>query len=331
MSSDPARKHQFHSEMEKLLEAGFDIRKAAATLATTRLTPAQAAVLDHLQRGLDAGESITSAISRDPALVSPLERTVIEAGERGGKLAPAFGHLADYFGMVARARREVLAGLAYPLVILHLGIVIATVPSQLLRGDRSSGEILGSLVVTLILVYAVAALLFFAGRALVRAAPEQAGIDRFLNRLPWIGKARRHWALARFSKVFHMCLLAGIPMQATVQLAAGAAHSAVLTDGTAPVIAAAAAGQALGPALMAAPAFPAAFSSSYATGEEAGTLDKDLARWSVRFQEEAEDATRTAAKMVPKVLYFLVIAFAAWQVIGFFTGYYEDTFRQLDE
>jgi hypothetical protein len=31
---------------------------------------------------------------------------------------------------------------------------------------------------------------------------------------------------------------------------------------------------------------------------------------------------KTASEMVPKVLYFCIMAFVAWKIIGFFTGYY---------
>jgi type IV pilus assembly protein PilC len=47
--------------MAKRLEAGFDIRKAAAVLIDTKLPPAQAVLLKDLNAGLEAGGSITSS------------------------------------------------------------------------------------------------------------------------------------------------------------------------------------------------------------------------------------------------------------------------------
>ena len=101
MESNPAQKHLFYSEVAKLLEAGFGIREAAGVLAENRLPKAQAALLEELHQGLDAGKSISESLTGNTKTVSDLERSIIHAGERGGRLAPAMRHLADYFGLLA--------------------------------------------------------------------------------------------------------------------------------------------------------------------------------------------------------------------------------------
>ena len=51
MTSNATHKHLFYSEMAKLLEAGFDIRKAAAVLMDTQLPAPLAAMLKELNHG----------------------------------------------------------------------------------------------------------------------------------------------------------------------------------------------------------------------------------------------------------------------------------------
>jgi general secretion pathway protein F len=319
MTANASDKHLFYSEMAKLLEAGFDIRKAAVLLLDTRLPASQAAVLADLKQGLEAGESIAAAFGK---CLTDIERAIIGAGERGGKLAPAFQHLADYFGMLASARREVIKGMIYPLIILHLGIFIGIVPAALMKGGMTSAEILGSLVVALLIVDGAGFFLFLGARALVKQASGNSGIDRWFNRIPWIGKARRNLAMARFCKVYHSCVLAGISMSETAALASEASQSGVIREAGIKLVKAAMAGSALGPRLMADDAFPKAFARCYSTGEEAGTLDTDLARWSKLFQDDAESSVKRVAVMVPKLLYFLVLGFAAWKIAGFYSDYY---------
>lgn len=323
MKSSASQKHLFYSEIAKLLEAGFDIRKAAAVLRDTRLPPAQAALLNNLDHGLAAGQSITAAFASDARNVTGLERCIIGAGERGGKLAPAFQHLADYFGMLAAARRDVVMGMIYPLIVLHLGILIGIVPGALMKGEMSYGQILGSLVMTLLIVYAAGCAVVLAIRGLLKAAPNISTIDRLINRVPWVGKARANLAMARFCKVYHACLLAGISMSETVRLAADASQSGLVREAGDRLEKVAKAGGALGPQFMADDVFPKTFARSYATGEEAGTLDKDLARWAKLFQDDAGASVKTLSVMVPKVLYFLILGFVAWKITGFYSGYYE--------
>ena len=130
--------------------------------------------------------------------------------------------------------------------------------------------------------------------------------------------------MSRFCKVYHACLLAGISMVETVRVSADSSQSGLLRRAGDRLVAIAKEGNQLGPAFIAEEAFPSDFSRSYATGEEAGTLDTDMGNWSRLFQEEAEGSMKMASVMVPKVLYFCIMAFVAWKIVGFFTGYYSE-------
>jgi type IV pilus assembly protein PilC len=322
MIPDAANKHLFYTEMAKLLEAGFDIRKAAGVMADTRLPAAQARLLKTLSAGLDSGESIAGAFSRDARVVGSLEKSMIAAGERGGKLAPAFAHLAGYFGMVAAARREAVKGMIYPLIVLHLGVFVGTVPMAMMGGEASSGDMAWDFFRALGVIYAGAGIVALFVRTLLGKAPQSSGIDRAINAVPWIGRARRDMAMSRFCKVYHACLLAGVSMVETVRVSVDAAQSGQLLMAGKRLLAVAQEGNALGPQFIAEEAFPKAFARSYSNGELAGTLDDDMATWARLFQENAEGSMRTASMMIPKILYFVIMGYVAWKIVGFFNGYY---------
>jgi type IV pilus assembly protein PilC len=322
MTPSAANKHLFYTEMAKLLEAGFGIRKAAEVMRNTRLPAAQLRLLETLNAGLEAGETIAGAFSRAAGTVGKLEKSMIAAGERGGKLAPAFAHLAGYFGMVAAARREAIKGMIYPIIVLHLGVFVGTVPMAMMGGEASAGDIAVGFFTALGVMYLGALVMFFAFRALLKMAPVSPGIDRAINRIPWIGKARRDMGMSRFCKVYHACLLAGISMVETVRVSAESAQSGLLLVAGKRIAAVAEQGNALGPQFIAEGAFPKSFSRSYATGEEAGTLDTDMATWARLFQENAHSSMQAASLMIPKILYFFIMGFVAWKIVGFFSGYY---------
>lgn len=329
----PQAKHLFYLELAKLLGAGFGIRQAATTLLGMRPPAAQVRWLTGLIRHLEEGRSIAEAFAAAgdaSAAVSEIEIHLVRAGERSGRLAPAFEHLADYFGLIATARREVIRSLIYPVIVLHLGVVVATVPLGLLEG-KSMATLAGHFALALFGVYAAVAALVLVFRALMKAAPQNAAADRTLQLLPWIGKARRNLALARFCKVYHAGLLAALPMSETARLAAAASQSAIVRQAGLRLAERAAGGDLLGPGFLGEPAFPDAFSRSYATGEEAGTLDTDLARWANQFRDESQAATRLAAAMLPKLLYFAILLFAAWKIAAFFNGYYSGIIEQLED
>lgn len=322
MAFTPAQKHLFYTELAKMLEAGFGIRDAARAMLDTRLPSFQAGLLREMEAGLEAGKSITASFGTGLAAVGDLERSIIGAGERGGRLAQAFQQLADYFGMIATARRDVRQAMAYPVLLLHLGLFVAVLAPGLMS-QSGFGEILVRFVQVLVLVYGVVFAGWLAVRALLKSAPGSAAIDRLIRGVPVIGKARRSMAMARFTKVYHTCLLAGLSMQETVETACSASHSGVIREAGAALQATLKEGGALGPKFIDSGAFPAAFARSYATAEESGGLDKDLARWSNLYHEEAVRSVKSASNVVSKAVYFLVLIFVATTIIRIYSGYFD--------
>lgn len=329
MPAKPADQHQFYSEMAKLLEAGFGIREAADVLSGTGVPAAQARLLDELRDGLNAGKSIADSLGGNHDTVSDLERGIITAGERGGRLAPALAHLADYFGMLATARSEVLKGLVHPTLVLHIGVFIGTVPTAMIAGGKTMAQTAGGFFTTLAAAYVAVILMFVVVRALLRAARGNPRVDGLLRRFPWFGKTRNDMAMAGFCKVYHTCLLAGLPMVETVRMAADASQSGMIREAAGRLRETLSHGLPLGPRMMTESAFPPSFARSYSTGETAGTLDKDLALWSNRFQHEAEEGVKTLAAVVPRMLYFIMLAYVGWKIVGFYDSYYGRILKEL--
>jgi type II secretory pathway component PulF len=326
-----AQKSHFYTEIAKLLEAGFGIREAARVMLDTRPPGVQAELLREMDRSLEQGGTIAEAFGRGSAAVGSLERGIIAAGERGGRLGPAFAHLADYFGMLGRARRDALAAMAYPAALLHAGIFVSVLVPELSGGDARIGGILLKFAAALVVLYLVWIVAAVGVRALLAAAARRADVDTLLSRVPVIGKARTALAMARFAKVYHTCLLAGLSMRETVDTAAAAAQSGAIRGAAEKLRAALDRGDALGPVFLQEDAFPAAFSRSYATAEESGGLDKDLARWADYYQEEAGRRVKTAAGVISKAVYFAVILYIAWTVISAHAARYGEMMEMLDE
>ncbi len=322
MNPGPAQKHSFYYEMSKLLEAGFGVRQAGRVVLDTKPPAAQAAMLRAMDAGLEQGKTIVEAFGTAGFGITDLEKGIVGAGERGGRLAQAFRHLADYFELLAQARRDIIQSLIYPLILLHLGVLASVVPGGLMQG-RGTGEIVLSLILSLGALYLGLAIAGFLAALILRAAPSNAVVDRWLNRIPLIGGARRNMAMARFTKVYHTGVLAGLPMVETVTMAADASHSGIIRAAGKTLAARAAAGEFLGPGFVDSSAFPSAFARSYATAEEAGGLDKDLERWSKVYQEDAVRGSKAVAVALPKIFYGIVLIFVAWKIIGFYSGYAE--------
>jgi type II secretory pathway component PulF len=320
MTSNPAQKHLLHLELAKLLEAGFGIRQAIATILRTKPPADQAALLAGVDSSIAAGKSISDAFSASGGMTD-LEHSIIAAGERGGRLAQSFRHLADYYEMLARTRRQAAQAMIQPLVLIHMGVFLAVVPFGLIAG-KGWGEILVSGVIALGLLYGGLAVAWVLVRMALAAAPGSAVVDSLINRIPTVGAARRAMSMARFTRVYHTGLLAGLSMNETVAISLDASQSGVVREAGRDLLVTAETGGPLGPVFSRHGAFPPAFARSYETAEEAGGLDHDLARWVKYFQEDAVQRVQVAAATIPKVIYAVILIFVAWKIVSFFLGYY---------
>jgi type II secretory pathway component PulF len=314
------RKHLFYVELEKLVEAGFGIREAAKVLLENRPSGVEKQLLDELLAGLADGRSIAESFHGGE--LSQMELGIIAAGEKGGKLGAAFKHLADYFELVARARRDALKAMIYPFILLHFGLLLAAIPSDVMSGGITAEGVFRDLVVALLITYTLIAVGVILIMWLLRLAPANPSVDRLLNFWPMIGGARKNLAMARFTKVYHAGLVAGLSMGETARMAGAASSSGTIREASKRLISTAKDGNALGPVFVSEKAFPRAFAKSYATAEESGMLDKDLLRWAKVFEEDATSSVRTLSVVVPKLGYALIVVFVVWKLVSFYSGYY---------
>jgi type II secretory pathway component PulF len=134
---------------------------------------------------------------------------------------------------------------------------------------------------------------------------------------------RRHWALARFSQVFHACLLASMRMTECMQLAGGASHSGMLRHASQDAARRIAAGATIAGSMADVHGFPEIFVHGIDTAEETGTLDHEMNRWAAAETIEAGDAVQRAAQWLPKIAYAFVVIYVAYRIITMMTGLYD--------
>ena len=83
------------------------------------------ALLDHLKQGA----TFTESLRHLRGWLSPFDVSMLEAGEKSGRLDACFQLLSTYYAERAQLSRTVLANLAYPFGIVHLAILISPTPS----------------------------------------------------------------------------------------------------------------------------------------------------------------------------------------------------------
>lgn len=312
------KSHLYH-ELSKLLEAGLGLLQSTEALAKSSPTTEERRALEEVKAAVEDGKKVDEAFAATSAGISEMEVSLIRAGDRIGRLGESFEKLGDHFDLVRRTEREISTSLLYPAVLLHLVVLVSSIPF----GEAFElSEWLVSFAVRMVVVYLLLGGLWFGWKFLHRQESSRLALVRVMDKIPVIGGALRKMAVARFMSVFHACVASGLNMKESVHLAGRAGRHPALFDAQVELEAAVEDGQELSPVFKRHRVFGEAFARSMAASELTGSLDKDLERWSAESAEEAERAARTVAIVVPKAVYAVVVVFVVYTILSFYGNYF---------
>ena len=317
-------KAQLYRDFAKLLGASFPINKGVLMLLGQQPSKSRRELLQGLDQGFAAGLGFAASMrTYNGSQAGSLELTLLEAGERSGHLGQACQHLADYFETAYKGVASARSAMVYPLILLHLGVILPEVPRFVIGAFNETDTHPGEAIVLRLVGFWVLLLAIFAcWRWLSRTAVTSEPADRMLAALPIIGSTRQHWALARFCQVFNGALLASMRMTECIRLAGEASQSALLQAGATATALSLDQGHTLTEAIESSHRFPRHFVTSIATAEAAGGLDIEMGRWATAETEFAAEAQKNAANFYPKVLYFGVVMYVGYRVVSVFSDYY---------
>jgi type II secretory pathway component PulF len=322
-------KATLYRELAKLINAALHLDRSLDLLLAQKGHRVRHQFLTGLKQGIEEGMSLAESVKKyNAALVTGLELALIEAGERSGKLAMSFNHLARYFAAMDCAEQKARQAMIYPLILAHLAIFLPELPALIVaqEGDHPPRRImLGLVIVWGSIIGGLMLWRWFTTKAITSPA-----IDAWMNRVPFMGTARRHWALARFCQVAHSCLLAALNMSETVRLAGRASQSGILNHAAEVAAEQIIEGQPLGESLAESGGFDIDFIHSIATAEEVGKIDEEMARWSTAETLAAHESIDRAALWLPKAGYVVVVVFVVYRIVSMVQGIYGGMLQQFE-
>jgi type II secretory pathway component PulF len=320
-----ASRAQLYHEFANYTRSSFGIGKACEAILERkrgRLPKPHRAFCESILRGVENGKSIAASLDDCPASISDLEKSILDAGERGGLLERAFHHLADHFERIADARRRILRSLVYPIVLFHVGAVFGIGGTALMTMVRPDAQVADAWstarvgVMIFIGVYLLLIALGFALAALWRRAATSPAADRLVRRIPLLGAVHRDFALGRFSEVFAIHLTAGQKMDTGLRASGKAAHAGLLLAASQRGAQRLAGGDSLTNVLTdERSAFPDPFVSGVASAEESGRLDEELSHWARTYSEKSSESLETLARWAPKIFYYLILVVVALLIL----------------
>lgn len=324
----------FFRQLATMLNAGVPIYQALDTLGNQRRHPRlRRAILDIRDRVL-AGDRLSDAFDRHPALFSPIIRAMIRVGESGGVLEQSLRQIADYLENELELRRLLSRVTFYPKVVLVLIIPILMAPSLVLRflghtGGSPLTESLASFATTVLTTLLITlAVLWFAFRLAMRAQTFRWLWGLVTVSIPWIGFTLRQLALARFGRALSALYNAGLPLSQAIRIAADTCGNEYLASQLKPAASKIEAGISITQSLRESRVLPQMVMDMVATGENTGELGFMMDKVAEYYEEEGKVRSHQAGYIFGVVVYLLVALLVLIILISFYTGYFSSIFSQ---
>jgi len=237
----------FSQELLVLLQAGLPLVDSIETLAQKerrggRATEAGAA-LERILATLRQGRPFSAALEQLPHAFPPLYIATVRASERTSDLPAALSRYVAYEQQLEAIRKRLVNASIYPALLIGVGALVSlfllfyVVPrfshiyeerasdlpvfSKVLLGWGKVVEGHGALVGVALLV--LAALLFH----VFRSPSIRARLGDLFWKIPSVGERMKLYQLARFYRTTGMLLRGGMPLVASLDMAAGLLHPAM--------------------------------------------------------------------------------------------------------
>ncbi len=314
----------FYHQVATLVSAGFGLPQALEQLRDHPPSRGFRAPLSGILGHLRDGYTFAEALQRAGTWMPEFDVSLLEAGEKSGRLDACLKLLADYYAERYRLARSVLNELLYPVFLVHFALFIFGFVSFVTTWDvrgfllRTVGVLIPLYLVVFLGIYLMQS---------SRGRGVRVVMERLLGMIPLIGRARWHLALARLAISLESLLNAGVNVINAWELAARASGSPAIEGEVSTWRNQIEAGVRPSELLRENRQFPSVFANLYATGEASGRLDDHLGRIHTYYQESGTGILRQVAAWTPRLIYLFVAGWIGYQIVKFWLGY----FQQINE
>jgi general secretion pathway protein F len=291
-------------QLATLLGAGLTIEQALNALIDQSERDAERQLLAAVRGDVLAGQPLARALGRHPAAFPDVYVTLVDAGERSGRLADVLARLADYTEEREQLRGKVALAFVYPALVTLVAIAVVTgllvyVVPQVVQVFQNTNQQLPFLTRALIGLshflrvyggFVVIALVagFVAVRAALAVPAIRARWHARLLGLPIVGALARGLNTARLAATLAILVGSRVPLLTSLRAGAGVVSNLPMKRALEEAAARVQEGASLARSLGASRLFPPLMVHMIASGEASGRLAEMLDRTATQTTRELE-------------------------------------------
>lgn len=304
----------FSRQIATLFEAGVSALKAFRLLAAENENKELQKQLTSVADDIEAGISLSDALSRRPELFSPFYVNMVKAGEESGKLNEAFLYLADYLDRDYELRQKIKKALTYPMFVvgtfitIMFGMFIFVIPKMAAMFADNGAElptitkmVLGlSAVLSKYWIVYIPALIVI-GWFFYRWSKTEEGtrkVDEFKSNMPVFKNLFQRIFLTRLADNMNTMLSSGVPIVHSIDITAAVVDNTVYKDLLGRVSTKVQTGTAFSKALYEEPLVPNILVQMVRIGEETGELGYILKNLATFYKRELDTTIDTIIGLI---------------------------------
>lgn len=312
----------FTRQLSTLSRANIPITEALRAIIEQTENRRLSVVYRDIRERIAQGASTADALGAHPDYFDELYVAMVRSGEAAGRLDEVLERLSVFLVEQARVRNKVTSALAYPAIMLIVGLLIvsvlmvAVVPkiTQMIKGRgqelpwatqflQDLADFLVGWWWLLLLGVIFLALLF---NLYYSSEKGRLKIDTKLLRFPVLGDMLAKQALARFSQTFATLLRSGVPVVRCLEVTKTVLGNRLLENTIDGVREKILEGADIATPIKQSGVFPPLVGYMIAVGEQSGELDSMMDQVGDSYREEVEIATNRFTSLIePVIILFL--------------------------
>jgi type II secretory pathway component PulF len=319
------------SQLSTAVRAGLPLLNCLELLRKQQHKPGMKRMFEHLTKAVSGGMSLSEAMAEHPVF-TPLYLSMIRVGETGGILEQTSTQLAMILGREEKIKSNMKTASAYPIFLLGLGMVSATLIVTVMLPKILGTVDVGTVAMPMPTRILMAASHFLrglftsvagwavlvglvAGLYALRRWTRTAGRlhwDAFRLKVPVLGSVLQTIAVGRFARTLGALTKGGVTILESLAVVRDTLGNEVLGRQIDEVAEKVKRGESLADPLEASGYFPPLLIQIVAIGEQTGKLDELLLNAADTFDTDADAAISRFMAIFPAVLILLLAV-----VIGF--------------
>lgn len=310
-------------ELATALEAGLPLMQALRTIRRQATGKGLLLMLDHLIARVEAGDPLWTA-ARD--FGQPFDDMIIgmlRAADASGDMSVVLHQLADLLDRSIELRRDVMGATFYPLIVFGLliasivvlvTVVVPRVITPMAADFNASLPAPTAILLSIAdflqawwpLMVALAGLCFIGWIVWSSIPANRVRFDRFLLRVPALGRLLRDVAVARFTRTLGTLAASGLPILDALRITRNTLGNRALEQAIDDVVEQVTGGRPLAEPLEKSGLFPPLLVQVVGLGERSGRLDSMLLHAAGAFDRQVRISLGLLTKALPPFLLVLM-------------------------